>query len=60
MQKREPVEGTSLDVGRLVLKTQLIDSTLSVKPDQDYGVLFSSEGYGSVIMQFRAEVQKGK
>jgi len=60
VQKREPVEGTSLDVGRPVVKTQVIDSTLAVKPDQDYGMLLSSDGYGSVIMQFRVEVQKGK
>jgi hypothetical protein len=56
--RRVPVEGVSLDVGRPVVETWEQRTTLAVKPGTEYGMQIASQGYGSLILRFRAEEVK--
>jgi hypothetical protein len=56
IEKRDRMEGVSLDVGRPHIRTQTHQTTISVKPDCDYGIMFHFEGEGSMIYRLRASV----
>ncbi len=43
---------------RPVVETWEQRTTLAVKPGMDYGIQVASEGYGSLILRFRADEVK--
>ena len=56
IEKRDRIEDVSLDVGRPHIRTQTHQTTICVKPDCDYGIMFHFEGEGSMIYRLRASV----
>ena len=59
--RRVPIAGVSLDVGRPVVETWEQRTTLAVKSGTDYGMQIASQGYGSLILRFRAiEIKPGE
>jgi hypothetical protein len=59
--RRVPIEGVTLDVGRPVVETWEQRTTLAVKPGMDYGMQIASQGYGSLILRFKAtEIKPGE
>jgi hypothetical protein len=57
VEKRKPIEGVALDVGEPVLKVNESRLTIAVKPNQDYGILSSTEGVGSLLMRLRLDTK---
>ncbi len=55
VEKRKPVEGVALDVGEPVLRVNERRFTIAVKPNLDYGILFSTEGVGSLLLRLRLD-----
>jgi len=53
IEKREPIEGASLDVGYPIVRAQESLSTVAVKPGGYHGMLLGSEAYGSLLLRLR-------
>ena len=53
IDQREPIEGTSLDVGKPIPATRSFKKTISIKPDVYYGISFYFDKYGTVLLQLR-------
>lgn len=53
--KRRPIEGVTLDVGAPIIEEHAI--TITVKPGRYYGLLFSTEGQGGLIVRLRVDPQ---
>jgi hypothetical protein len=58
VEKRKPIEGVTLDVGEPVVSTTEKKFTIAVKPDLDYGVLFSSKGAGFLLLRLKLSFAK--
>ncbi len=56
IESRVPIEGVSLDVGPPVITSRESVLTLSVQPDQSYGIILSTEGYGYLLLRLWAGV----
>lgn len=56
VEKRKPIEGVNLDVGEPVIGTKETKITIAVKPNLDYGILFSSDGIGSLLLRLRLDM----
>jgi hypothetical protein len=54
VEKRQPIEGASLDVGYPIVRTHESITTVAVKPGGYHGMLLGSEGYGSLLLRLRA------
>ncbi len=55
VEKRKPIEGVALDVGEPVLRVDQRIFTIAMKPNLDYGILFSTEGVGSLLLRLRLD-----
>jgi hypothetical protein len=53
VEKRKPIEGVTLDVGEPVIIAREAKMTVTVKLNQDYGIMLSSEGMGSLLLRLR-------
>lgn len=60
VEKRQPIEGVSLDVGRPIVETREHKTVIAVKPNRDYGIEFITEGYGFLIMRLRVDLVKSE
>ncbi len=56
IEKREPIEGVSLDVGRPIVKTQESVATVAVKQGASWGIVLGTEGYGWLLLRLRVQV----
>ena len=58
---RKPLTGTSLNVGEPVILKKDVDTSLHMKPGQDYSLPFTlGEGQGSLVIKLRADWQPTK
>lgn len=55
IQKRQPIEGVTLDVGLPVIDKQEFSTKLAVKPSQYYGMQLSTQGQGFLILRLRLD-----
>lgn len=51
VEDREPLEGTTLEVGKPIVQTHTFKETFSIQPGLKYGVGISFENYGTVLVQ---------
>jgi hypothetical protein len=50
---REPIEGTSLDIGKPIVTTRIFKKTFSIKPGLKYGLRIYFEKYGTLLVQIQ-------
>lgn len=55
MTEREPLRGVGLQVGRPIFASERIETTISLKPDQDYGIQVLTKSEGVLFLRVRVQ-----
>ena len=55
LEKRNPIEGVTLEVGKPEIKERSLKTTVSLKPNYNYGIEMPTEGEGVLFIRLRIE-----